>query len=229
MTRVLKSECFGGGPVTAGVVMKDKFTHILLLIALVSTAGCTGPGQETPSVAEKYGPVPTEIGASGEEGQLLLAIRNGDVDTVSRFLDADKSPDSRIDIAYTWGEAVLIPDREDEQPMSAMPAFKTVWRNLKVCHRRPTLLEEAVRADQVSVARLLIERGADVNLPNEPGKDTPLMYAAMRKEPALVKLLIDNGASPFPANTAGETSLVLAERTGHPKNVALLKKAGATK
>ena len=102
-----------------------------------------------------------------------------------------------------------------------------MWRNLRVLHRHPTLLEAAVRAGQVSVAQLLIERGADVNLPNGPGKDTPLMYAAMRKESELVRLLIDNGANVAPANTAGETALVLAKRTGHHKNVALLKKAGA--
>ena len=91
--------------------MKDRFSNILLLIALISIAGSMALGQETASVAEKYGPVPTEIGASGKDAQLLLAIRNGNVDTASRILDADNSPDSRIDIAYTWGEAVLIPDK----------------------------------------------------------------------------------------------------------------------
>jgi hypothetical protein len=214
-------------------MMKNTLQCVLLCVAVIASTDAHNFGQETSAVVEKYGPVPTEIGALGQEGRLLLAIRAGNVETVARFLDAGNSPDTRIDITYTWGDISFIPNDKDAKKthISACPPRregKTVWRNLRVCHRYPTLLEEAVRTGQTSVARLLIDYGAEVDLPNYPGRNTPLMYAAMQNT-ELVELLIDSGADIDAANSTGETALILAERTHCGKNVELLKKAGATR
>ena len=70
------------------VVLRKTLQYTFMCAAVIGYADRPGLAQNADAVAEKYGPVPTEIGASGEEGQLLLAIRSGDVDAVARFLDA---------------------------------------------------------------------------------------------------------------------------------------------
>jgi ankyrin repeat protein len=98
-------------------------------------------------------------------------------------------------------------------------------------------LHFAAMKDRLEIARLLIEREVDVHLParrigsfrNDLGL-TPLMYAAMteRDDPALVELLIEQGASVNAKTLEGETALGLAQKRGDTKIVAALKAAGGT-
>ena len=98
-------------------------------------------------------------------------------------------------------------------------------------------LHFAAMKDRLEIARVLIERGVDIDLParrigsfrNDLGL-TPLMYAAMteRDDPALVQLLIEHGASVNAKTPEGETALGLAQKRGDTKVVAALKAAGGT-
>ncbi len=98
-------------------------------------------------------------------------------------------------------------------------------------------LHFAAMKDRLEIARLLIERGVDINLParrigsfrNDFGL-TPLMYAAMteRDDPTLIQLLIDRGAKVNARTPAGESALGLAQKRGDTKVVAALKAAGAS-
>jgi hypothetical protein len=55
-------------------------------------------------------------------------------------------------------------------------------------------LHQAVESGKVEVAALLLERGADVNQPDNGVSATPLHYAAAKEDPALVALLLKRGA-----------------------------------
>ena len=109
-----------------------------------------------------------------------------------------------------------------------------------------TLLLQAVQNNRLGVARLLLARGADVNLPDEDGS-TPLIRAcsindiSADKTQSLVEfvgLLLQNKADPNRRNHAGETALTLAAAQGRGNIVQTLlrgkadfrltNKAGAT-
>ena len=69
------------------------------------------------------------------------------------------------------------------------------------------------RNDSFSVAKLLIERGADVNMANSYGH-TPLHGAALNCRNEVVKFLLEKGADPYRRNEDGHTPLSLALEHG---------------
>jgi ankyrin repeat protein len=99
-----------------------------------------------------------------------------------------------------------------------------------------TLLIQAIENNRPSVVRLLIKRGANVNLPDTRLGDTPLIRASYSNDlgatgakplTTLVRLLLQSRADPNRRNKAGETALTLAAALGHADVVAELLKAGA--
>ena len=112
----------------------------------------------------------------------------------------------------------------------------------KVGYVRETALHRAALNNRLDVAKLLIERGADVNhlayvgLP--PKKyGTPLHYAACSGANAVVQLLLERGADPDPGpgrclrdSNLGETSpLSIAEGMGHTVTAELIRSAIASR
>ena len=79
-----------------------------------------------------------------------------------------------------------------------------------------TLLDEAVIANRVDVARLLIARGANVNAVDKNGM-TPLMYAASIDfgDSAMIDLLGKSGASREARSKDGLTAVELARKHEH--------------
>ncbi len=100
-----------------------------------------------------------------------------------------------------------------------------------------TLLIQAIENNRESVVRLLLKRGANVNLPDTKLGDTPLIRASYTNDTwaddgakpltALVRLLLRNRADPNRRNKAGETALTLAASLGHSDVVAALLQSGA--
>ena len=88
-----------------------------------------------------------------------------------------------------------------------------------------TALYTAVEAGNVELAKLLIDRGADVNLPVK-FKRTPLYAATDGGFADLVKLLLDNGADPNQLAKA-QTALHVAADNGCLQCVVHLVDAGA--
>ncbi|KLP09281.1 related to ankyrin repeat protein [Fusarium fujikuroi] len=72
--------------------------------------------------------------------------------------------------------------------------------------------------DRVNIVRKLLEKGAQVDETSpEVDNDTPLMVAITHaRDPVVVNMLIDAGASLQVTNTKGETAKVLAEQSGNP-------------
>jgi cytochrome c len=83
----------------------------------------------------------------------------------------------------------------------------------------------AVEAGNIELAKLLIDRGADVNLPVK-FKRTPLYAAVFGGFPDLVKLLLDSGADPMQL-AKSQTVLHVAADNGCLQCVTYLVQAGA--
>jgi uncharacterized protein len=90
-----------------------------------------------------------------------------------------------------------------------------------------TALHWAVRYDDLSTARLLIQAGAVVKAANRYGV-TPLNLAATNGDAAIIRVLLDAGADPNSATPSGETALMTATRTGSVDAVTLLLDRGAS-
>jgi uncharacterized protein len=75
-------------------------------------------------------------------------------------------------------------------------------------------LHAAVASGHAETARLLLERGAGANVPQQAGY-TPLMGAAAAGRKDLVELLLAHGADPSIASDDGKTAVDLARERGH--------------
>jgi ankyrin repeat protein len=89
-----------------------------------------------------------------------------------------------------------------------------------------TPLERAVLANELGIARMLIQHGADVNHVGPSGM-TPLLYAASIDfgDSAMVKLLLQSGARRDAVNKDGLTALDLARQYKHTHLLAGLEPA----
>ena len=92
-------------------------------------------------------------------------------------------------------------------------------------------LIEAARTGSLETITLLLDSGADVNLPGPTGDDwdaTPLQHAILARQPGAVRLLLERGADP---NRAGgpkaPAPLLLAAGDTDPTFVNLLLAHGA--
>lgn len=89
-----------------------------------------------------------------------------------------------------------------------------------------TALMRAAYNGHLEVVKLLLDKGAKVNIQNEAGS-TSLMKAAYNGHFEIVKLLIDKGASVNLKEKHGSTALIKSVARGHTKIVKLLLNKGA--
>jgi ankyrin repeat protein len=89
-----------------------------------------------------------------------------------------------------------------------------------------TPLLYAAQSNDLAMARLLLDAGADPNLANLYGV-TPLWLAATNASAPFVELLLKHGANAAGALPSGETPLMAAARAGDAVSIDLLIKAGA--
>jgi cytohesin len=91
-----------------------------------------------------------------------------------------------------------------------------------------TALHRAVMGGHTDVVKLLLIKGADVDVRGGPDSETPLHYAAMlRTATDIVEILITNGADVNAKNAAGETPLHYAAEHGSKDMAELLIDSGA--
>ena len=94
-----------------------------------------------------------------------------------------------------------------------------------------TALIWASRSGSIEAIKLLLDSGADVNLPGSTGDDwdaTPLQHAILQRQPAAVRLLLDRGADLNKGAGAGSLApLFLAAGDTDPAILKLLLAHGA--
>jgi hypothetical protein len=176
--------------------------------------------------------------------RFAIAIENGDLRAVRQWLDAGLPPDYRADRIGTGLMIAAWEGNVEMMELFAarganVNAFNqngetalmlASWRGQIEAVKwlldrgarldRPGLawspLHYAVFNGHDAVAKLLIERGANVNARSTNGS-SPLMMAAREGKDRLAKLLIERGADPALRNDRGEDAFVWAIRNGHPR------------
>ncbi len=91
-----------------------------------------------------------------------------------------------------------------------------------------TALHWAAYREDVEMARVLIQAGANVNAANRLKAVTPLLIAAQAGNAAMIDLLLKNGGDANLANTLGTTPLMLAAASGKVDAVKALLDHGAS-
>lgn len=89
-----------------------------------------------------------------------------------------------------------------------------------------TALMCTAQTDNVTIAHLLLEHKANVNLQNTIG-NTALMYACSSGKNDLAQILLTHGADIEQQDKKGQTALMIATRAGHKATVQLLLQHGA--
>ena len=135
---------------------------------------------------------------------------------------------ANADAESRWGiapiaQAVSIGNAYQVRLMSP----KNLSRRFRIssANERWRLLDLAVDRGDIDIARALIEKGADPNMPNDIG--TPLHYAARGGHLELAKLLLDKGALIDTRGSFARTPLHLAISSGQ-EIVNLLLDRGAS-
>ncbi len=179
----------------------------------------------------------------------------GDADTIKTLLDRGAVVGNRNTLAHQallvyLAEGIANERRYDEAQAAVKEREEIVRRlveagaglNVKGSHRG-TVLNNAVQltpyAAQTYLAsasyflpvesiKLLITAGAEVNAPDVRGL-TPLMSAASKMSPVLIKMLLEAGArtSINAKDNEGKTALMFGAERGHVETIKLLLEAGA--
>ncbi len=138
---------------------------------------------------------------------LLIAAFNKK-DTVALLLDygADPNKPGKRDIV-----PLLFVILRNEKACAALLLAHGANPNAMLRDNRITLLGMAAASRRNDIARMLLEHGAYVNVPNYQG-NTPLHFAARRGNLAGVQLLLEAGANPCARNDEGNTPLDIAAK-----------------
>ncbi|HUS37400.1 MAG TPA: ankyrin repeat domain-containing protein [Verrucomicrobiae bacterium] len=176
--------------------------------------------------------------ANGLGGNAVVAAAEaGDVNTLRVLLDHRGDPDSRTHVVESGSEAtaMMIAAQKGHTDCVKLLLERGAKLNLRTEHGNA--LNFAAFCDRREVARLLLDRGIDVDVPGQRVVSfrrgdkgfTPLIYACLseRNDPTLVKWLIERGADVNAKASTGETALSVAQQRGNTKIVATLLAAGA--
>lgn len=81
----------------------------------------------------------------------------------------------------------------------------------------------SVRRNKINDVKLLLDRGADLNIKNNKG-NTALMYACLLNHEPIVKFLVDKGADLNIKNNEGYTALDIALNQKYRKIANIIKR-----
>ena len=148
---------------------------------------------------------------------VLHALYNGQRDLVGPLLDANPPLD-------VFDAAAVGRTRGLEELLEGEPELVTTWSPDGF-----TALHLAAFFGQEQAAKILVERGAEVNLVarNANSHVTPLHSAAAGSHPGIVKLLLEHGADPNAAQDGGFTPLHSAAQNDDRESAEALLEAGA--
>jgi uncharacterized protein len=157
---------------------------------------------------------------------LLMAARNGDVETLRLLLAHGADPHARLttDAPFEGGANALALAGSSG---NADAVKLLLARGVRVDANGQALLF-AVMNGSLDMAMQLLAAGATVNVA-DPAGYTPLIHATLTENEnlALLDLLLARGADPRAKARDGSTALDLARRKGWTRAIARLQQAGA--
>ena len=139
--------------------------------------------------------------------QLAAAINSDDLQRMQLLIEEGLN----INTIFLTPEAWYA-DKDD-------PSFHSIYE----C----TALLLAIMRHRIEMAKLLIEKGADLNQKSGWDESTALHLALKNRLPEIAELIIERGADINTTNKWGSTALSIASEKGYTEIVQLLKKEGA--
>ena len=193
-------------------------------------------GRALSSTLERSELVPEALHKVGRWGFSSLDSRRM-LELIRRGMPIDALIDGETPLARTArrsleGARMLL--EHGAQASQAIPHFPghgydaVLWQRLLLqygCKPQSLLYQVASRAT-VEAARVLLEAGVDVNLPDEKGW-RPL-YLSAGNSLAMMKFLLENGADPQLPNADGLHALHYCAHFGYPKRLHPLLQAGVS-
>ena len=210
----------------------------------------------TPGLTRKW--VETgEIDYKQDQGeqQFDKALHEGELDDVRRLLD--DRPGLAHNELSSWAEGVLMmPAKLRNHRMlellircgAKVPALSKWGRFYYFRHdavaellldngmspmhmtwHHVTLLHDMAQNGDIAKARLLLDRGADINALDDEYRSTPLGMAARWGQREMVTFLLERGADPGKSGATWSTPLAWARTKGHTKIAGDLIAAGAAR
>ncbi len=128
----------------------------------------------------------------------------------------------RVRAVYNASIAAI--EKDDTPAVNELINSGSLEINLKMVNGR-TALMEAAHHKSFKVAKLLIDKGADVNILDDD-RVTALMEAAGTNALDIAKLLLDKGAVDDITDQRGWSAVDYARTKGHTEMIELLKRAG---
>lgn len=157
---------------------------------------------------------------AGSYEDFFSAIERDDAPAVARLIRLGFDPNTPSPQGlHPLFVAINAPAPKVAQALTQAPATKIDFRN---AHDESPLMMASIKGMDV-LAKLLIERGADVN----KTAWTPLHYAASSGRLVVMNLLLDHHAYIDAPSPNGTTPLMMAAMYGTPSAVKLLLEAGA--
>lgn len=157
---------------------------------------------------------------AGSYDDFLSALHFDRPDVVQKLLALGFDPNTPNE----KGVAGLLVAIQSEAPKSALVLVRHPQTNLNAQNQLgETPLMLAAINNQLELAKVLIERGAEVNKPGW----TPLHYASTRGHRDMMRLLLDNDAYIDSESANGTTPLMMAAYSAPPLAVKLLLEEGA--
>jgi ankyrin repeat protein len=173
---------------------------------------------------------------------LHWAVHEQDLSKVVALLKQGANPDSRNDYGAT---PMTVAAGHGNFPI--MQALVRAGGDIESANSEgETLLMAVARTGRTDTARLLLDKGANVNAKENWGGQTALMWAAAQQQPAMIRLLLKHGADVNargkdqdwprwvtseprikPLETGGFTPLLYAAREGCKDCVTALLDGGA--
>lgn len=137
---------------------------------------------------------------------LHAASANGMIDLVKILLDAGADVNAQItdpNKHMRWESALIYAVDYKHAPYNSVSYYNGY-------PYRARSDDVAVR-EQIEIARILLAKGAEVNIKREKDGRTPLMMACNNEHPEMVRLLLEKGADRNIRDNDGKTALMLAE------------------
>merc|ERR1712117_46895 len=122
------------------------------------------------------------------------------------------------------GAEALGPDQEGFTPLHRCCQEEPMPKS---CEESPEDYRAKFDNNKSQVAKMLLDKGANVNARESKGQQTPLHLAAMNGLPAVAAVLLQSRADPGAINKIGQTPLIYAVIEQHVPVIDLLLAAGA--
>lgn len=160
--------------------------------------------------------------APGLDGDLIRAAEGGDLEGCRQAIDKGASPDASFGRATALSVAAFFGRREIVDLLLERGAGIDKGDD----ETGATALFQSIMGLEPEIARLLVDRGADVNKKTKPGMSA-LMLAAASKQVDTAAMLVEHGADVGAKDAEDLTPLMYAAEGGSPEIAGLLIEHGA--